>query len=89
MSDPDPKSGEEDTNNVIEPLLGSTQTNGGNDAQQHQQDDRDEEGPVPSYYHPPERKTSRGERKISRKTVVLSNCTYAYVGTAPINTDAL
>ena len=88
MSDPDPKSGEEDANNVVEPLLVSTQTNGGDDAQQ-QQNDRDEEGPVPSYYHPPERKTSRGERKISRKTVVLSNCTYAYGGTAPINTDAL
>ena len=88
MSEPDPKPGEEDANNVVEPLLGSTQTNGGDDAQQ-QQDDRDEEGPVPSYYHPPERKTSRGERKISRKTVVLSNCTYAHVCTAPINTDAL
>ena len=82
MSEPDPKSGEEDTNNVVEPLLGSTQTNGGDDAQQ-QQDERDEGDPVPSYYHPPERKTSRGERKISRKTACESQ------HTAPINTDAL
>ena len=63
MSEPDPKSGEEDANTVVEPLLVSAQTNGGDDAQQQQDD------PV-SYYHPPERKTSRGERKISRKTVV-------------------
>ena len=68
MSETDPKSGEEDASNVIEPLLVSAQTNGGDDAQQ-QQDDRDEGGPV-HYYRPPERKTSRGERKISRKTVV-------------------
>ena len=64
MSAPDPKS-EDKAEHVIEPLL-VADANGGDGVQQ---DDHDGGGPIPNQR--PERKISRGERKISRKTHVV------------------
>ena len=72
MSAPDPKSEEAENvpQHLIEPLLVGD-TNGGDGVQQDDHDGGGTDGPIP--YYRPERKISRGERKISRKPMMLTS----------------
>ena len=76
MSAPDPKSEEEKDNvpqHLMEPLLVGDTNGGGGGGGGHHQDDNDGAagGDNPNPNHRQERKISRGERKISRKTVMM------------------